>query len=213
MYQLFSKTEKSYIPQLARYVFEGKIIVVQSENEAVRAADYLRKFPLIGIDTETRPSFKRGLQYPVALLQVATEEICFLFRLNFMGFPAYISSILEDPAIHKVGLSLHDDFRALTHRKPEFHPAGFTDLQHIATGMGIEDMSLQKLYANFLKKRISKNAQLSNWEADVLDEKQRIYAATDAAACIHLYKIMTELHHSGDYFLVPCPVENQSAEE
>ena len=79
--------------------------------------------------------------------------------------------------------------------------------------MGIEDMSLQKLYANFLKKRISKNAQLSNWEADVLDEKQRIYAATDAAACIHLYKIMTELHHSGDYFLVPCPVENQSAEE
>lgn len=205
MYQLFSKTEKSFIPHLERYVFEGNIIVIQSEEEALRAAEYIRKFSLIGIDTETRPAFKRGQQYPVALLQISTEDICFLFRLNFMGFPSCISSILEDPSIHKVGLSLHDDFRALAHRNPNLHPAGFTDLQHIAAGMGIEDMSLQKLYANFFQKRISKNAQLSNWEADVLEEKQRVYAATDAAACIHLYKAMSKLHASGEYCLIPCP--------
>lgn len=210
MYQFFSKTEKDYISQLERYAFDGRIEVIQSEREALRAVEYLRKCKLLGIDTETKPSFKRGIQYQVALLQVASEDdICFLFRLNFMGFPSCLISILEDPSIHKVGLSLHDDFRALAHRTQEFHPAGFTDIQHLASGMGIQDLSLQKLYANVFGRRISKNAQLSNWEAEVLDEKQRIYAATDAAACIRLYKIMSKLHASGEYRLTHCPTKEE----
>ena len=207
MHTFFSKTDKEYIVHLPRYVFEGRIEVVKSERETLRAVEYLRRCRLLGIDTETKPSFKRGVQHQVALLQIATEEnLCFLFRLNFIGFPSLLKSILEDPAIHKVGLSLHDDFRMLSQRTEEFHPAGFTDIQHIAVGMGIEDLSLQKLYANIFGLRISKNAQLSNWEAEVLDEKQRVYAATDADACIHLYKTMNELHQSGDYRLVQCPV-------
>lgn len=211
MQSFFSKTDKEYITHLQRYVFEGRIEVVNSERETLRAVEYLRKCKLLGIDTETKPSFKRGVQHQVALLQVATEDsLCFLFRLNFIGFPSSLKSILEDPAVHKVGLSLHDDFRMLSHRTEEFRPAGFTDIQHIAVGMGIEDLSLQKLYANIFGLRISKNAQLTNWEAEVLDEKQRVYAATDADACIHLYKTMSELHRSGNYRLVQCPAkENQ----
>ena len=207
MHTFFSKTDKEYIVHLPRYVFEGRIEVVKSERETLRAVEYLRRCRLLGIDTETKPSFKRGVQHQVALLQIATEDnLCFLFRLNYIGFPSLLKSILEDPAIHKVGLSLHDDFRMLSQRTEEFHPAGFTDIQHIAVGMGIEDLSLQKLYANVFGLRISKNAQLSNWEAEVLDEKQRVYAATDADACIHLYKIMKELHQSGDYRLVQYPI-------
>ena len=207
MHTFFSKTDKEYIVHLPRYVFEGRIEVVKSERETLRAVEYLRRCRLLGIDTETKPSFKRGVQHQVALLQIATEDnLCFLFRLNYIGFPSLLKSILEDPAIHKVGLSLHDDFRMLSQRTEEFHPAGFTDIQHIAVGMGIEDLSLQKLYANIFGLRISKNAQLSNWEAEVLDEKQRLYAATDADACIHLYKTMNELHQSGDYRLVQYPV-------
>ena len=207
MHTFFSKTDKEYIVHLPRYVFEGRIEVVKSERETLRAVEYLRRCRLLGIDTETKPSFKRGVQHQVALLQIATEDnLCFLFRLNFIGFPSLLKSILEAPAIHKVGLSLHDDFRMLSQRTEEFHPAGFTDIQHIAVGMGIEDLSLQKLYANIFGLRISKNAQLSNWEAEVLDEKQRLYAATDADACIHLYKTMNELHQSGDYRLVQYPV-------
>ena len=207
MHTFFSKTDKEYIVHLPRYVFEGRIEVVKSERETLRAVEYLRRCRLLGIDTETKPSFKRGVQHQVALLQIATEDnLCFLFRLNYIGFPSLLKSILEDPAIHKVGLSLHDDFRMLSQRTEEFHPAGFTDIQHIAVGMGIEDISLQKLYANIFGLRISKNAQLSNWEAEVLDEKQRLYAATDADACIHLYKTMNELHQSGDYRLVQYPV-------
>ena len=204
MTELFTKTDKAIIPDLPRYTFGGRIVVIQTEGEAIRAVEYLRKSKLLGIDTETRPSFKRGVNYLVALLQIANDEICFLFRLNFMGLPACLVDLLEDPTILKIGLSLHDDFRMLSHRTP-LHPAGFVDLQHLATGMGIEDLSLQKLWANFFRQRISKNAQLSNWEAEVLDEKQRVYAATDADACIHLYRRMIALHQSGDYTLLPPP--------
>ncbi|GEM_PF-67227 len=205
MVQLFTQTDKNIIPDLPRYTFEGRIVVVQSEGEAERAVKYLRQSKILGIDTETRPSFKRGIQYQVALLQIANDEICFLFRLNYMGFPQCLVDLLEDPTILKIGLSLHDDFRMLGHRHEDFHPKGFVDLQHLAAGMGILDMSLQKLFANVFHQRISKNAQLSNWEADHLDEKQRVYAATDADACIQLYRVMSDLHATGDYELIPVP--------
>ena len=60
MLQLFTQTDKKLIPTLPRYAFEGRIIVVQSESEAQRAVNYLRRFNLVGLDTETRPSFRRG---------------------------------------------------------------------------------------------------------------------------------------------------------
>ena len=186
MQELFVRTDKKLIPTLPRYTFEGRIIVIQSENEANRAVAFLRTQKIVGIDTETRPSFRRGQQHKVALIQIATPDICFLFRLNYMGFPDSLIKLLEDTQIAKVGLSLKDDIHQLEQRHPGFNPQNFTDLQQIATRMGIEDMSLAKLFANFFRQRISKNAQLSNWEADALDEKQRVYAATDASACLLL---------------------------
>lgn len=207
MLQLFTQTDKKLIPTLPRYAFEGRIVVVQSESEAQRAVNYLRRFPLVGLDTETRPSFRRGTGYKISLLQISTPEICFLFRLNFMGLPETLVLFLEDAAIIKVGLSLKDDIGQLRQRCAEFKPEGFIDLQDIAAEMGIRDMSLAKLYANFFRQRISKNAQLSNWEADVLDEKQKVYAATDADACVRLYEKMMELRDSGDFELLPPPPE------
>ncbi len=170
MQELFVRTDKKLIPTLPRYTFEGRIIVIQSENEANRAVAFLRTQKIVGIDTETRPSFRRGQQHKVALIQIATPDICFLFRLNYMGFPDSLIKLLEDTQIAKVGLSLKDDIHQLEQRHPGFNPQNFIDLQQIATRMGIEDMSLAKLFANFFRQRISKNAQLSNWEADALDE-------------------------------------------
>ena len=202
MQELFVRTDKKLIPTLPRYTFEGRIIVIQSENEANRAVAFLRTQKIVGIDTETRPSFRRGQQHKVALIQSATPDICFLFRLNYMGFPDSLIKLLEDTQIAKVGLSLKDDIHQLEQRHPGFNPQNFIDLQQIATRMGIEDMSLAKLFANFFRQRISKNAQLSNWEADALDEKQRVYAATDASACLLLYSRMQELVSNKQYQLI-----------
>lgn len=202
MRQIFKKTDKEFISPLPRYAFEGKIVVIQSESEAERAVAALRGYGVLGIDTETRPAFKRGESHKVALLQVAGDDICFLFRLNEIGFVPCLASLLSDPEILKIGISLHDDFLMLRRRDESFQPAGYIDLQHYAKEMGIEDMSLQKLYANVFHKRISKNARLSNWEADVLSEAQKLYAATDAVTCIQLYKELKSLKESHEYELV-----------
>lgn len=202
MRQLFIKTDKTFIPPLPRFAFEGRIIVIQSESEAQRAVDYLRNSPILGIDTETRPTFKRGESHKVALLQIANEEICFLFRLNEIGFLPCLIELLSDPKVLKVGLSLQDDFMMLRRRENDFKPANCIDLQDYAKQMGIEDMSLQKLYANVFHMRISKAARLSNWEADVLSDSQKVYAATDAITCIQLYKELHRLNESKAFELV-----------
>ena len=202
MRDLHVKIDKTVIPQLPRYAFEGLIVVVQSEDEANRAVRALRAAPMVGMDTETRPAFKRGEMHKVALLQMATEDICFLFRLNQMGLPEALVELLSDKDVLKLGLSLHDDFTMLRRRNSQVKPAGYIDLQDYVKGMGIEDLSLQKLYANVFGRRISKSARLSNWEADVLTEAQKVYAATDAVTCIQLYKELKTLKENGDYRLV-----------
>lgn len=176
--------------------------MIQSEAETIQAVKALRCSPILGIDTETRPSFRRGEMHKVSLLQIANEEICFLFRLNEIGFPPSLVDLLADKNVLKVGLSLHDDFMMLRKRNELFSPGNYIDLQDYAKEMGIEDMSLQKLYANVFHKRISKAARLSNWEADVLSESQKQYAATDAITCIQLYKELKALKESGQYTLV-----------
>ncbi len=199
--KIYDKFEKKQISQLPKVEFGGKIVVVITPKEARRAVNVLLGFPLLGVDTETRPSFKRGHQNVVSLLQVSAPDICFLFRLNLTGMTSDIIRLLEDQTVPKVGLSLHDDILSL-HRRAAFTPGNFIDLQDHMRELGIEDMSLQKLYANLFQQKISKSQQLSNWEADVLTDKQKMYAATDAWACINLYQEYCRLLETGDYELV-----------
>lgn len=198
---LYEKIDKTKIENLPLVIFEGKIWVIDSLLETEKAVDFLRKQSVVGIDTETRPSFRRGVTYKVSLLQVATEEICFLFRLNHTGMPSCLVQLLQDSAVCKVGLSLRDDFQRLR-ELTDLQVANYVDLQQKAAQMGLKDMSLQKLYANFFGRKISKRQRLSNWEADVLTDSQKKYAATDAWACIKLYKEMCQLMQTHDYRLL-----------
>ncbi|MCR5642986.1 MAG: 3'-5' exonuclease domain-containing protein 2 [Prevotella sp.] len=206
MKTIYNKYDKQLIPSLPRATFPGRIYVVLSKTEADRAVDFLLQQPILGFDTETRPSFKRGKMYKVSLLQVATPDICFLFRLNHTGLTPGLVKLLEDKNVLKVGLSWHDDVNSL-HHLGDFKLGTFVDIQQQAKEFGIEDMSLQKLFANLFGKRISKTDQLSNWERDVLNDKQKIYAATDAWACIQLYCELERLKQTGDYELIE--VEDQ----
>lgn len=206
---IYNKIDKRSISNLPKVLFPGRIVVVTTENDADKAVDFLLAQPILGVDTETRPAFKKGINHKVALLQVATHDICFLFRLNYTGITASILKLLEDTTVPKIGLSLHDDIMSM-HRRADFRPGNFIDLQKHVGEIGIEDLSLQKLYANFFGQKISKAQRLSNWEADILTEQQKNYAATDAWACIMLYEELQKLEDTGDYELVVKPEEEQS---
>lgn len=169
--------------------FKGRIIVVQNEKDAEKAIAYLSTFPLVGFDTETRPCFRKGQGHKVALMQISADEVCFLFRLNFIGIPSCLSSFLTNGEIKKIGLSLKDDFGALR-KRVEIVPAGFLDLQDYVGQFGIQDASLQKIYAILFKKKISKGQRLTNWEAEILSDAQKRYASLDAWACLKIYKIL-----------------------
>lgn len=189
---LWNRFDKKEIATLPRAVFEGRIIVVQSETECAKAVRYLLSQPLLGFDTETRPSFRPGAMNPVSLLQVATKDTCFLFRLNRIGLPKSLIQLLGDTTICKVALSWIDDTNQLK-RRCEFKMGTFVELQQYVRYFGIEDTSLQKLYANVFGCKVSKSQQLSNWDADTLSEAQKLYAATDAWACVRLYEELEQL--------------------
>ena len=168
--------------------FPGDIYVIDSMDKVRAAVATLRKSPIVGFDTETRPQFKRGRMHNVALVQLSTKTEAFLFRVNKIGMPAVLDELLADPSITKVGLSLPDDFAQLHRSFPDLKPQGFVDIQHEVKKYKIADLSLQKIYAILFGKKISKSQQLSNWEAERLEPAQQKYAAFDALACIHIYE-------------------------
>lgn len=177
---------KEELAKLTQEVFTGRIIIVQNESEAIKAVSYLEKATAVGFDTETRPAFRKGVTHKIALMQLSTEDTCFLFRLNNIGLPDCLANVLENPAIKKVGLSLKDDFSAI-HKRKALALTNFIELQSFVKDYGIEDNGLQRIYGILFGKRISKGQRLSNWEADVLSDAQKMYAAIDAWACLRIY--------------------------
>lgn len=167
--------------------FEGEIFVIDKPQQVKEVAEFLSSQQLIGFDTETRPSFKKGVVNKVALLQLSTPEQAFLFRLNKLGLPAPIRKILANPDIVKPGVAIRDDIKGLQ-ELCHFKPGGFIELQDVAKKNGIQSFSLKKLTAIVLGFRISKSQQLSNWESPSLSDAQQIYAATDAWTAVKIYQ-------------------------
>lgn len=166
--------------------FEGTIHVVDSLDKVADAVAYLSNTKLLGCDTETRPNFKKGQRNRVALLQLSGETTCFLFRLNMIGLPQEVATILQRSDIKKVGAAIRDDIAALQKLTP-FTPNGFIDIQKMVDAYGIEAKSLKKMSAIVLKFRISKTQQLSNWESPTLTHAQQLYGATDAWVSRQIY--------------------------
>lgn len=182
---------KQQLADLEKETFNGKIYIVDELAEVDKAIAFLSTKQALGFDTETKPAFKRGQVNNVALLQLATEDECFLFRLNKIGYPDVLEELMSDNSIKKIGLSLRDDFAALSKRTGK-KPENFIDLQLFVDNYGIEDNSLQKIYAIIFGKKISKSQRLSNWEAVELSPAQQAYAAIDAWACLKIYNHLTQ---------------------
>lgn len=171
--------------------FDGPITIVETAEQLDSALADLCAHPLVGFDTETKPSFKKGCVNKVALMQLSTDTHNYLIRLNKLGIPAALRAFLENPAVTKVGLSVHDDFSVMRRTEP-LEPQGFVELQHYVRDFCISDSSLQKIYAIVFGQRISKKQRLTNWEADKLTPQQQAYAALDSWACLHIYRYLSE---------------------
>lgn len=184
---------KEEINELPLANFEGSVIVVDSAALFDQAMDVLKQQKVVGFDTETKPVFAKGKKNKVALLQIATEDTCFLFRLNFLGFPIQLIDFFNNPDILKIGLSIKDDFLMLRARSAGLDPQGFIELQTYVKAFGIEDNSLQKIYAILFGKKISKAQRLSNWEIEALTRGQQHYAALDAWACRNIYLVLSPI--------------------
>ncbi len=180
---------KDEINDLPLEAFEGEIVIIDSDEGLEEAVDYLKQFPVLGFDTETKPSFTKGSGNPVALLQLSSSEKSFLFRLNRIGLPFPIIDLLSDPEIIKVGAAIKDDIHGLQ-SIIDFDGNSFLELQQYVLSFGIENFSLKKLAAIVLQIRISKRQQVSNWEATELSVGQLRYAATDAWVSLEIYEAL-----------------------
>lgn len=173
-------------------VFPGSIVVIDSNELLLEALTILNLQHVVGFDTETKPVFAKGRTNKVALLQISTENTCFLFRLNILGFSEQLIAFFNNAEILKIGLSIKDDFMMLRARSAGFDPKGFIELQSYVKFHGIEDNSLQKIYAIIFNKKISKAQRLSNWEVEELSPAQQKYAALDAWACHKIFSALSQ---------------------
>ena len=209
---IYNKVDKAMVSELKRVEFFGKIMVVNTAEEAERVVDYLLSQPILGFDTETRPAFVRGRHYVCSLLQVATHTDCFLFRLNYIGLCPAVVRLLGDETVTKVGLAWNNDLLSLR-ELGKFKQGHFIDLQQMVRELGIEDQSLVKIYANLFGERISKTERLSNWERTELKMSQMVYAAIDAWACVRIYNEVRRLLATRDYELVIQSSDNEIEDE
>jgi len=172
--------------------FKGEIILVDTPEKFDEILPALLQERILGFDTETKPSFTKGVKNRIALIQLATLTTTYLIRVHKMKIPNGLIDIFTDGSTLKVGVAVRDDIRFFRGRKNKV-PAGFVDLQQMVGDYGIQCAGLKKLVAIILGYRISKKQQVTDWEADVLSEAQQIYAAIDAWVCREIYLKLSSL--------------------
>lgn len=177
------------IAVMAKCSFSGIVDIIDTEEKAEEACDYLLSCKAIGFDTETRPTFKPGASNKTALLQLSGNDRCFLFRLSMMKLDKPIIKVLESKEVAKIGAAIRDDIRGLQVLR-NFRPGNFIDLQTIAAEWGIAEKSVRKLAGIVLGESVSKAQRLSNWEAANYTPAQINYAATDAWVCLKIYETL-----------------------
>jgi len=184
MYQ--NEISKEEVAALELIQFEGPIQLIDSMEAFEREIDQIALQPVLGFDTETRPSFKKGKVYPTSLIQIASVDQAWILRVNRIGYPGPLLDLLSGEIPMKIGLGLQDDLRRLR-ADYQFEPDGFLDLQNYVQAFRIDEKGLKKISGIVLNRRISKSQQVSNWDADLLSEAQLRYAATDAWICLMIY--------------------------
>src|SRR5882724_6361349 len=172
--------------QLPIVRYRGAIHFIQTEKDLHRALQEIRCEHVVGFDTETRPTFRKGQFHAPSLVQIATSHAVHLFQLARLDFSHALAEVFGNPQIIKAGVALARDLSELQKLFP-FKPENVVDLGDIAKHRGMAQTGLRNLTGLFLGGRITKGPQTSNWAQPALSPKQQLYAATDAWACRELY--------------------------
>jgi ribonuclease D len=180
---------KQDINALPLFSYKSKIIQVVSPQALAQAMERLCREKILGFDTETRPSFRKGATHSPALIQLACSDVVYLFLLRRVPLGPELAYILANPGILKVGVAIQDDLRCLTSLYT-FEAAGTVDLSKLARQNGLQAYGLRSLAAELLHLRISKSARCSNWENSPLTAQQINYASTDAWISREIYMYM-----------------------
>jgi ribonuclease D len=167
--------------------FKGQIHLIRNDQDLQRCESKMSSVKAWGFDTETRPSFKKGEFYHVALLQLATDDDAYLIRLHHITRFDFLKKIFEDAEILKVGVAIRDDIKQLQKRFP-FTAQNFIELQDLAKQKSMNNFGLKGMTEEVLNARLSKQAKITNWEAPTLTEAQVMYAATDAWVGLELFR-------------------------
>ena len=183
-YKKLSKNEINLLPQIK---FNGDVEVLSSNDNVQAAVNYLMNYDLIGFDTETKPTFVKGPLNPPSIMQLACIDKVYIFQLDNESLYKKLFPILSNENITKCGVSVDRDLIELMYLSP-FDPLSFVDLGNIARDNDVPHHGLRGLVAMFLKHRISKGAQISDWSKTVLSQSQITYAATDAWISLKLFE-------------------------
>jgi|TARA_B110000259_G_scaffold187060_1_gene239998 ribonuclease D len=184
---LITEITKAQVNELPLDKFEGEIVVVDSAQKTTEALEDIEHENIIGVDTETKPTFKKGALNKTALVQIATRKKVYLFRLNKMGFPFALARVFENPKIQKIGIAVIQDMKELSDQFRPFKHNNVIDLNILCKTLDFKNIGARNLSGMVLGFRISKRQQTSNWEAQVLSEAQIRYAATDAWVAREIY--------------------------
>jgi ribonuclease D len=172
--------------QLPILRYDGPTHLVKTEDELQRTLQDIRHERVVGFDTETRPTFRKGQSHAPSLVQIATNKAVHLFQLVQLDCSHALAGVFGNTHLIKAGVALSRDLSELQKLFP-FEPANLVDLGDIAKRRGLQQTGLRNLSGIFLGGRITKGPQTSNWAQQVLSPTQLRYAATDAWACRELY--------------------------
>lgn len=184
---MITEITKAEVNELPLDKFEGEIVIVDSAQKTIEALEDILHENIIGVDTETKPTFKKGALNKTALVQIATQKKVYLFRLNKIGFPFALARVFENPKIQKIGIAVIQDMHELSDQFRPFKHNNVIDLNILCKTLDFKNIGARNLSGMVLGFRISKRQQTSNWEAQVLSEAQLRYAATDAWVAREIY--------------------------
>ena len=164
--------------------------LVRTSDDAKAAMAALLAADAIGFDTESKPTFVKGESSTGPhLIQLATDDIAYLFQVGATPPLAELKAILESTTTLKVGFGLSDDVKRLRN-KLGIAPAQVLDLSVALRGGQRNDLGAKTAVAKFFGLHLQKSKKISttNWATSRLTEKQILYAADDAQVALRVYR-------------------------